>query len=286
MDKVSGGHKEVIAKLRHLLGHKSIVLGRRGNNCILAAIRSVKLLNPDRKRFLIPDQGGWLTYKNYPKKAKLDMIEAKTDRGLIDLNQLKETSNSAAGIIIENPAGYFANQDIEQIYEVCNKNGCLVIMDVSGCIGDKKHCDGRFADIMVCSFGKGKAIDLGYGGLITYKDKENYEKCIEILSKLSFDEDRYGDLLAEIELLPKRLDYLYKACAAVKEDLKEKGIIYKDRKGINVVVGFSSEKEKDEIIDYCSSKGYEYTICPRYIRVLEDAVSIEVKRLILEVKGV
>ena len=41
---------------------------------------------------------------------------------------------------------------------------------------------------------------------------------------------------------------------------------------------FSFTKEKKELIAYCEKNGYEYTECPRYIRVLENAISIEVKR--------
>ena len=49
--------------------------------------------------------------------------------------------------------------------------------------------------------------------------------------------------------------------------------------GINVIVKFNNAEEKLKLIDYCKLYGYEFTLCPRYIRVLEDAISIEVKRL-------
>ena len=41
----------------------------------------------------------------------------------------------------------------------------------------------------------------------------------------------------------------------------------------------NNDEEKDKIIKYCKENNYEYTLCPRYIRVNENAVSIEVKRL-------
>ena len=37
--------------------------------------------------------------------------------------------------------------------------------------------------------------------------------------------------------------------------------------------------EKEAITMYCESNGYEFTECPRYIRIIEPAISIEVKRL-------
>ena len=36
---------------------------------------------------------------------------------------------------------------------------------------------------------------------------------------------------------------------------------------------------KQRIIDYCNENNLEFTECPRYIRINEPAISIEVKRL-------
>jgi len=49
--------------------------------------------------------------------------------------------------------------------------------------------------------------------------------------------------------------------------------------GINVVVRYADSAEKKRLIDYCERKCLEYTLCPRNIRVMCDAISIEVKRL-------
>ena len=48
--------------------------------------------------------------------------------------------------------------------------------------------------------------------------------------------------------------------------------------GHNVIVKFNTDEEKEKIINYCDKNELEYTLCPRYIRVEENAVSIEVKR--------
>ena len=39
------------------------------------------------------------------------------------------------------------------------------------------------------------------------------------------------------------------------------------------------QEEKGKIIKYCEENNLQYTICPRYIRVNCDAISIEVKRI-------
>ncbi|MBI4141867.1 hypothetical protein HY484_03010, partial [Candidatus Woesearchaeota archaeon] len=43
-------------------------------------------------------------------------------------------------------------------------------------------------------------------------------------------------------------------------------------------VKFNNEQEKQQLIDYCNKNKYEYTLCPRYIRVMDNAISIEVKK--------
>jgi len=61
--------------------------------------------------------------------------------------------------------------------------------------------------------------------------------------------------------------------------VKQENIIHKDSKGINVIIRFSSDTEKERLINYCDKNNLEHTLCPRYIRVNVDALSIEVKRL-------
>ena len=53
---------------------------------------------------------------------------------------------------------------------------------------------------------------------------------------------------------------------------------------MNVVVRFEDEEEKEQLINYCEEKGFEYVECPKYIRIEEDAISIELKRLQLNSK--
>ena len=83
----------------------------------------------------------------------------------------------------------------------------------------------------------------------------------------------------KLKELKKRLNLLYGKAEKVKSDLKDFNIIHRDKKGINVIVKFDSDKEKEKIINYCKNNNLEYTLCPRYIRVMDKAISIEIKRL-------
>ena len=56
-------------------------------------------------------------------------------------------------------------------------------------------------------------------------------------------------------------------------------IIHKKNKGFNVIVKYKSDDGKKKIIEYCNEKKIPFLECPKYIRVNEKAISIEVKRL-------
>ncbi|MGM5482060.1 MAG: hypothetical protein ACQESF_01225 [Nanobdellota archaeon] len=252
--------------LKDLTGKRNIYLKGRGNYAIREALR---LLQTDRKKLLIQDQGGWLRYLNYPGKYGFEVEKIKTNNGVIDLDSLKESSFDAAGILYEDPAGYIAQQPIKEIFDICSKNGCKVILDITGSIGYRAI--NGLADIIIASFGKGKPVNLAYGGMLA---SDNSFELTE-----DFELDRIQDLLDALKKLPKRQEFLRNKHNEIKAELSGYNIIQKDKEGINVVVGFDNQEEKEKIIKYCDAKGLPYTICPRYIRVMRDAISIEVKSL-------
>lgn len=266
--------EKIIGFLRRYSGHKNIELTSRGNTAIFAALYCCRKLNPGK--VLIPDQGGWITYPKYPKMLGMEAVEVRTDDGVVDLNDLKLKLDGVSCFLYCNPAGYFAEQPVKEIYDVC-KGKCMVILDISGCIGDEDP--GKYCDLSVGSFGKWKPVNVEYGGFVSAKDKKTFEIPAEIFNTTSFD-NNYSDILAgKLAIAGERLKIFYERCRKIKEDLGGLDIIHRDRKGINVVVGFKDKAEKEKIIKYCDENGYEHTLCPRYIRVNRDAVSIEVKRL-------
>jgi hypothetical protein len=270
--------KDIIYLLEKYTHHNHIKLVNRGNSAIKLAMQCCSKLS-DRKNLIIPDEGGWITYQQFPEELGFNKIELKTDKGLLDLKELEKESKNAACLIYANPAGYFAHQDTESIYATCKKNDCLVILDVSGCVGDPELCTGEYADIVVGSFGRWKPINLEHGGFIGFR-KKAYELKIESKFKdYEFNPDKLVELKEKLESVKDRLRYLYGINLKIKEDLKDFNILHPDKRGINVIISYNSESEKNKIIDYCKKEDYEYTQCPRYIRVNSNAISIEVKRL-------
>jgi len=270
--------------LKNIIGKKHIKLVSRGNKAILYALRIAKKLG--KTKVFIQDQGGWITYKQFSKKLKLDLIELKTDYGLINKKELKNIDKNSV-LLINSLTGYFAEQDMESIYSICKNKNCLVINDVSGSIGTKQA---KVGDILVCSFGKDKPLNYGKGGLIA-AEKKGWFNLTEIKEE-KLDNDFHQKLLdlekfsnesekglENSKNFQSRLFLLKKLTKKIKTDLKNFNIIHKDKEGINVIVKFNNEKEKEQIEAYCKKNKYEYTICPRYIRVNCNAISIEVKRL-------
>ncbi len=216
------------------------------------------------------------------------MLSWQTDNALIDLNDLKEKSKGCCAFLYAQPGGYFVEQQIKEIYGICSKNKCLVIMDATGSIG-AELCDGRYADFIVCSFGKDKPVNLGYGGFISAKKEEYFTRAGEIFNTDKFEAGKMPLLLARLKGLKERYRLFDKANKKIKNDLKNFEIVHKDSKGINVLVKYSDEKEKNEIIDYCEKNSFKYKLCRKasdstknlfsFIKANENAISIEVQCL-------
>lgn len=279
MEKKKGNksHQKILEQLKKITNHESVKLTNCGNAAIFAALYIAKQLKKDT--ILIPDQGGWISYKTYPLIFDMKIKEVDTDDGVIDLDDLKNEANKNTALIVSSFAGYFAEQPMKDIAAICKKQGCLLIEDASGAVGDEILCNGKLSDIIVASFGKGKPVDLGYGGFISVNNREYFERVWDIFSLIEFEEMFYDQLYEKIKEVEKRLNEFFIINAKIKNDLKRFDIAHVNLRGINVIVKFKTDEEKKEIIDYCEKNNYEHTMCPKYIRLNEKAVSIEIKRL-------
>jgi len=243
--------------LKELTNKKNIFLVDRGDTAIKLSLESL-----NKEKTLIQDQGGWLSYQKLPNITYL-----KTNYGILDLNNLRNKSDNSSVLLINSLSGYFAQQPMSKISNICKQKSCLIVNDVSGSIGSNIA---KYGDIIVGSFGKWKPINLEYGGFIATNLDLKFDE--------NFDHKYLKDLYKKIKDLPNRLKKLYKLTDKIKKDLKNHEIIYKNHKSLVVIVKFKSDEEKNIIIDYCKNNNLQFTLCPRYIRVNEQAISIEVKR--------
>lgn len=247
--------------IKNVTKHRNVAITSRGNEAIQRAFEIVKK-NSFRNKLLIPDQGGWLTYRDFAEKLGFDVIELKTDKGVVIISELRKHVNDASCFIFNCLAGYYAEQPVKEIFLECKKAKCICISDVTGAFTDSILCNGANVDIFVGSFGKWKIVNYGKYGFIS-------SSLYDVGESVKFEDDLYKKLIEA----PVRLKSLLELASKVKDDLKLFNIFHKDKKGINVIVGFD-----DKVIDYCNKNGYEYVICPKNIKVLEHAISIELKR--------
>ena len=263
--------------IKEYTGHPHGAFMPSGDAAVYTSMYICKKQNP-KGFFLIPDEGGWFSYEKYPKMFGFEIIRIKTKDGMIDLEDLQKHIPKASGFIYQNPGGYYAKQFIRQIYDIC-KNKCLCILDVSGSISDKELCDGNYADMTICSFGRWKTVDLKYGGALTSKfDLRQFNDFLRMM-KVNFDYDKLYNKLSNAGNRLKKLDAV---CNKIKNDLREMDIAHPEQKSLVVVAKFKDSKEKEKIIKYCKDNNYEYKECPSYIRINDKAISIEIKRLDLE----
>lgn len=263
---------ECLSGLGKLIGKKHVLLTRRGNVSIRIALKLAKHIG--FSKVLLQDQGGWITYKQFCAKEKLGIIELRTDHGIISPESLKGHRDCV--LLINSMPAYAFLQEMKSIEALCKQRNIFLINDASGSIGTE---EAMFGDIILGSFGKDKPINLGSGGFIAAKAQEHFDFLEKNNPPVELDQKM---LFEKISNLKVRLDELRNLRSEIIRELNESGlaagIISKDAMGLNIIVSYGSEFEKERLINYCAKKGIEYTLCPRDIRVKERAVCFELKR--------
>lgn len=261
-----------IELLKQFTRKRNVYLTQRGNKSILISLKIAKTMG--FKKVLVQDQGGWITYLQYPERLGMSMVKLKTDFGLIEPNELSKHIDEESVLLVNSLSGYFADQPMGLIYAMCKQKNAFLINDASGSIGTENASIG---DVIIGSFGEGKPIHIEYGGFIAFDDNSILNKGL--LDDVMFDKEKFPYLTEKLETLNEILRNFENHHKKIKRDLADMDIIHPDKRGINVVIKFKDNFERERIINYCQKNNYEHTECPRYIRVNVDAISIEVKRL-------
>ena len=269
--------------LRQYTKHDIVKITSSGDAAIFGALVIAK--QHGCNTVLVPDQGGWLTYLSFPKILNMIVIEIKTNYGLIDFEELEKAAKkySKSAFLFASFAGYAAPQNLEGIYSLCKKYNILMIEDASGSLSHSQLCNGSFSDMIVGSFGKWKIADLGYGGFLSCRDGiiTLQIKELNILSLIQEKQMNYGILLKKLQGVTGRLHFLLQKTKEIKALCKKQGfiMIHEDAYGIGIFVKYKDNEEKQRILDFCKNNNIEYKECPLYIKVLENAISLEIKRI-------
>lgn len=257
--------------LKIITGKDFVYFTPRCNKSIEVALKLVADMH--RTTVLYQEEGGWLTYEKYIQQVNLEPIKMITNDGLVYEKEVAHYDMDAA-LIINSLPGYVALQDMASLGGVCAANDIFLINDVSGSIGLPES---KIGDVIVGSFGNAKPVNVGKGGFIATNDEELSQKIQEFLGEES--ELQFILLEKKLRELDVRRSYLQKRVHEVKKDLEGFDIVHRDHEGLNVIVRYEDDVEKQKIISYCKEQDLEFTECPREIRILDDAISIEIKRL-------
>jgi len=267
---------DIKQELGFLLNKDLVFLTKRGNDSIEKSLFLLKTKLSKTKCFIL-DQGGWITYPKYIKKAGLEEVIIKTVDCKINLSNLSEVLDSKSIILISSLSGYWYKQPISEIYSICKKKGCTLVNDCSGSISDE---DLILGDVIIGSFGRWKPINNESGGFISFS--KNFIDYDFLYDETTINSTR---LLSKIKTVKKRVMFLNSVSLEIINLLISKNISvlnnYDNNSNLNLVVIalFETDLEKEIITSICDNQGVSYEICPRDIRSLKKAISIEVKRL-------
>ncbi len=264
--KLLSDYLECLKLLKAITGKKHVMLTDRGNTSIFLALRYAKSVG--EKQIHIQDQGGWLTYRHFPGRLNLGLRVLETDFGMI-----RPGSLSSGCLLMNSMPAYSALHPMGSVERECKEKDILLINDASGSIGSP---EGKAGDIIVGSFGEWKPVDCGYGGFVATDDDEVFSFMRERFHKPL--EPFYAELSRRLLDLPRRRKWLEEKNRKVKEDLKDHDLVFREETGFDAIARFNNAEEKESLVSYCIRNGFEHTMCPDYIRVLADAVCIEIKR--------
>jgi cystathionine beta-lyase/cystathionine gamma-synthase len=264
---------EAISKIT---GHRFIRFLSSGNCAIFTIVNALE------GKIMIPDQGGWKGFKKYPKLLGKKICTVQTDLGLIDPETLEShiKKQQPQALFITSFAGYIAEQNIRAISEICKENNVLLVEDASGAIGDHELARGD-SDVIVCSTGSPKILNLMSGGFISTNKEELLEKSREIIKACKIDPVICAGIIEELKDSSERIRLLNEYSNRLKEYLPK--VVHRHKRGI--CVGFEVDDPKKVAAEAIKrglitdlSRGF-LTVCPIYERFLKRGIVVELKNL-------
>ncbi len=271
--------KEAEKAISNLTGHRHAATMATGDCAILAALSAIG------GKVVLPDQGTWKGFKRHTALLGIEVVEIKTDLGLLDIEALSQvlSEHAPGALCISSFAGYVAEQPIAEISKLCRENDCLLVEDASGAIGDAKLASSRYADVIVCSAGAPKILNLVTGGFLSTDVEEVYEGAKSIARACRLNPIVCAGLVEELKNAPRRVGILLRFSELLKEEFKD--VVHPGKRG--VCVGIELKKgDPRKVAREARARGLVtdlgnslLTTCPRYERFLKNGLVIELKKL-------
>lgn len=258
----------------NLTGHKYSKIVNSGNSAILTVMSNFK------GKIVVPDQGGWSGFIKIAEFLGLKLIYLPTNLGLVNLEMLKDVLNreKPESLFITSFAGYTAEQPLKEIYEICEEEDVILVEDTSGALGDEEGrlANGKHSHIIVASTGSPKTVNVGNGGFISTNQKELLDTPLKFLKA---DHITCAGITQEIQYAPHILSKTVSSCSYLKEELED--VFHEDKKGVNVICKSDNPNKFSKELRAALNVhgGGMISKCPRYDRILENGVALEIKNL-------
>ncbi|MCD7782080.1 MAG: hypothetical protein LUG89_05245 [Methanosphaera sp.] len=279
-------YSEAIGEINKLVASDEIHIVNSANSAILTVMEAV--CDP----ILIPDMGGWNGVQRSCDVLNKEVIEFKTDKGMINIEELDEylKSNTVNSLYITSLIGYNASHKIDEISRLCNLHEVTLIIDISPTIGDS-NISNKYGDIQIASTGSPKIINIENGGFIVNITRK-VELNKHLLKTFKADNTTCAGISVEIEKAGRILEDTRHATTYLREKLLKSlendnlhNIVYDDENGLNIIITAPSKK-KAKTLAYkirsqinVSGNHSIITTTPNYNRLKIPGIVVEVKNI-------
>lgn len=275
--------KVVEESIRNLTGHHQVKIVNSGDAAILSVMSTLK------GTVLIPDQGGWSGFAKIAHIMGLETKKIGTNMGIMVPEVLAEflDKTPVTALFLTSFAAYTAEQPLKEIYQICDERDVLLVEDASGALGDpsKRLAQGKQAHVILASTGSPKMVNAGSGGFFSTDREELVVDSKRITRALRASPLTCAAIKVEVQNASKSFSKTVKACNFLKKEFKN--AFHRDKRGVNVCLSTADPRKlayhlrnQIEVLG-----GGMFTICPRYDRLNEPALCLEIKNLDLRCLG-
>jgi hypothetical protein len=278
----NGTYDEIIRAedgVKKFTKHEHVKIVNSGNSAILSVMSTFE------GKIMIPDQGGWSGFKKMVEFNGLKSVSLPTKLGLVEIEVLVNLIEKfkPEALFITSFAGYIAEQNLKEVFKVCDEMDVVMVEDASGGIGDRRGRlgNGTHAHVVVASTGSPKTVNIGNGGIIS-TNNTNRMGSKDVLNSLKADPVTCAGIASEIENAPMILSKTMASCKYLKSQIMEfNKVLHFDKEGLNIAIPNENPKKLGYELRKCIEvhDGSIITVCPNYNRVKVKAVCIEIKNL-------
>ncbi len=272
-----------VNKIQKLTKSNETHILNSANSCLL--VIAEKIGEP----VLVADQGGWNGFIKSCEIFDKKVEYLPTDDGVVNIKELEKylKEHEIKSLYITSLAGYTAKQPLKEIQEVCNIYDVLLIVDISGSVGDEEIYN--YGDIQVASTGSPKIINIENGGFIN-NITQKIELNKHILKTLKADNITCAgishEIVKSVEIREKTIEmnqYLKDKLVKLLSEDDIHNVIYPEYHGLNTMITVESKSKAKKLAYNIRQRieidGNIITTGPNYNRIKKACVIIETKNL-------